>query len=77
MTQLLDRERLKQAFAMKLYALGTYDRGEKDMEDARQLARHLGISEEEELMRLFASIHDEEPPVGARARFPAVLGRRP
>ena len=59
--------------AMKLQALGTLDRGQKDIADARALARHLGITHEDELCRLYVSIHDDRPPPEARIRFRAVL----
>lgn len=58
---------------MKLCALASYDRGDKDMDDARKLALHLGLAEERELIRLYVSIHDEEPSPEARLRFPTVL----
>lgn len=61
--------------AMKLCALASYDRGDKDMDDARKLAVHLGIADEEALIRLYVSIHDEEPPSTARLRFVTVLER--
>nr|WP_210261185.1 hypothetical protein [Enterovirga sp. DB1703] len=61
--------------AMKLQALANVNRGNRDVGDARQLASHLGLSDEEELARLYRSIYDEDPPVDAQARFGSVFGR--
>lgn len=60
---------------MKLYALANHDRGGKDLDDAREPAKHLGVTDEGDLRHLFVSMHDKEPPGAARVRFPAVLGR--
>ena len=60
--------------AMKLQALSNVGRGDRGMTDARAIARHLGITGEDELCRLYTAIHDERPPADARVRFPAVLG---
>ena len=62
--------------AMKLGALANLDRGNRDMEDARRIAAHLGLSDETELVALYVSIYDEEPPDDARRRFASVLGGR-
>lgn len=61
--------------AMKLQALESLDRGNRDLDDARALADDLGITDTDALHRLYWSIYDEAPPVGARARFEAVLER--
>jgi predicted nucleotidyltransferase len=60
--------------AMKLHALANLDRGDKDMDDARRLAAHLGLVGEDDLIRLYRSIYDEDPPIEASVRFPTVLG---
>lgn len=59
--------------ALKLQALSNLDRGDRDVDDARALAAHLGLTAVEDLDRLYASIHDEEPPADVRGRFAAVL----
>lgn len=59
--------------AMKLKALSSLDRGDRDLVDATALASHLGISEPEALRRLFVSIQGEEPDRDLLRRFPAVL----
>lgn len=59
--------------AMKLHALRSLDRDERDMEDARALASHLGITDETQLHDLYASIHDEAPAPLAAGRFARVL----
>ncbi len=61
--------------AMKLQALSSLDRGDRDLNDARALARHLAILDEGVLNDLYVAIHAAEPPVEVRVRFPAVLGR--
>lgn len=59
--------------AMKLKALRNLDRGQRDIDDARALARHLGLSDVAQLEQLYVSIYDEEPPAEARSRFRSVL----
>jgi hypothetical protein len=61
--------------AMKLLALRSHDRGDRDMADAQALALHLDIADEAALERLYRSIHDEPPPPEVRMRFSTVLGR--
>lgn len=60
--------------ALKLGALASPDRGDRDLRDARSLAQHLGMASEDELAALYESVFDEEPARTARARFAAVLG---
>ncbi len=60
--------------AMKLQALRSYDRGERDMADARVLAKHIGLSDEAALCDLYTSIQGEQPPDELRLRFRALLG---
>ena len=60
--------------AMKLRALSSLDRGTRDMDDARALAAHLGITDLESLRNLYASIYDEAPGIDAERRFPGVVG---
>ena len=60
--------------ALKLQALRSLERGDRDMQDARALAAHLGLTSTDDLERLYTSIFDESPPAEARLRFPAVLG---
>ncbi len=59
--------------AMKLQALANLDRGDRDLDDARALARHLGLDAVEALHRIYRSIYDEEPPIEAQRRFAAVF----
>ncbi|MFY9289453.1 MAG: hypothetical protein WAP03_01940 [Methylorubrum rhodinum] len=59
--------------AMKLQALQTFDRGDRDLNDAAALAKHLGIADEAALHALYRSIYDEAPPEEAGLRFKAVL----
>lgn len=59
--------------AMKLQALGNLDRGNRDLDDARALARHLGLEQVEALHRIYRSIYDEAPPAEAQIRFASVL----
>jgi hypothetical protein len=59
--------------AMKLKALANLDRGDRDLSDARSLAAEIGITEHEDLRRLYVSIHDEEPRAAIALHFPAVL----
>ena len=63
--------------AMKLQALRSFDRGDRDLTDARALAQHLGIPDDQALLDLYVAVHAEEPPIEARMRFPAVLAREP
>ena len=59
--------------AMKLHALQSLDRGDRDLNDARGLAAHLGVGDVDALERLYRSIYGEAPAPEARARFPGVL----
>jgi hypothetical protein len=59
--------------AMKLKALSSLDRGDRDLADARALATHLGIASEDALLSLYVSIHGEAPGRELQRRFPAVL----
>ena len=59
---------------MKLMALANLDRGDRDMDDARMLARELKIIDVEALERLYASIHGERPPADLLKSFASVLG---
>lgn len=59
--------------AMKLHALRSFDRGERDLRDARALARHLGIRHVSALHDLYVSVYDEAPPEEASLRFRSVL----
>ncbi|MBE7247754.1 MAG: hypothetical protein INR63_22645 [Actinomycetospora chiangmaiensis] len=63
--------------AMKLHALQSLDRGDRDLNDARALAVHLGIGDLAGLDRLYGSIYGEPPPPEARARFRSVIGAGP
>ena len=60
--------------AMKLRALASLDRGDKDLADARALASELGITDVTELTKLYGSIHAEEPDDAIVRRFRSVLG---
>ena len=60
--------------AMKLKALASFDRGDRDLSDARNLAAELGLTQAEDLRRLYVSIHGEEPPAETALQLPAVLG---
>ncbi len=60
--------------AMKLKALANLDRGDRDLSDARNLAAELGLTQDEDLRKLYVSIHDEEPRDEIAMQFPAVLG---
>ena len=60
--------------AMKLKALASLDRGDRDLSDARNLAAELGLTKDEDLRKLYVSIHDEEPRDATAMQFPAVLG---
>lgn len=59
--------------AMKLQALASLDRGDRDLDDARALARHLNLHETDELHRIYRSIYDEAPPADASHRFRSVV----
>ncbi|MCB8838187.1 hypothetical protein [Aurantimonas sp. VKM B-3413] len=61
--------------AMKLKALESFDRGDRDLEDARALAAHLGMTDITDLLDLYVAIHDEPPPDQVRLRLAAVLGQ--
>lgn len=58
---------------MKLLALANLDRGDRDMEDARSLARELGIVDVDALRSLYASIHGEPPTARLLTSFSSVL----
>lgn len=60
--------------AMKLLALRSVDRGDRDLTDATALAREVGIGDEDGLSRLYASIHGGPPPADLLVQFRAVLG---
>ena len=60
--------------AMKLKALASLDRGDRDLSDARNLAAELGLTQDEDLRKLYVSIHGEEPPAETALQFPTVLG---
>ncbi len=60
--------------AMKLLALRSADRGDRDLIDARALAREVGITEGDALSRLYASIHGERPTGDLDVQFRSVLG---
>lgn len=59
--------------AMKLMAMANPGRGTKDLDDARHLAREVGITTEQALMSLYVSVHGEEPALASRSRFARVL----
>ncbi len=61
--------------AMKLKALSSFDRGERDLADARALAATLGIDAIATLEDLYVSIHREAPNETVRRRLVAVLER--
>lgn len=63
--------------AMKLHALQSLDRGDRDLNDARALSAHLGLGDVEALERLYRSIYGEDPSPEVRARFPAVIKSAP
>ncbi|MCJ2141205.1 hypothetical protein [Methylobacterium sp. E-066] len=63
--------------AMKLHALQSLDRGDRDLNDARALSAHLGLGDVEALERLYRSIYGEDPSPEVRARFPAVIAVAP
>jgi hypothetical protein len=60
--------------AMKLHALQSLDRGDRDLDDARALAAHLGLGAVADLDRLYRGIYGEAPPPEARIRFAGVVG---
>ncbi|MER0237577.1 hypothetical protein [Fulvimarina sp. MAC8] len=60
--------------ALKLVALKSVNRGDRDLNDARRLAAHLDIRSEDELLGLYRCIHDEDPPYEVASRFSQVLG---
>ncbi len=59
--------------AMKLKALASLDRGDRDLSDARNLATELGLTQDVDLRKLYASIHGEEPRDEIALQFAAVL----
>lgn len=59
--------------AMKLKALASLDRGDKDLTDARALARELGIVDTAALDHLYESIHAERPRDEVRRHFDLVV----
>ena len=59
--------------AMKLKALSTLDRGDRDLADAKALAADLGLRDVAALRVLYRSIHGEEPSREQGLRFPAVV----
>lgn len=68
---LLARPRYR--LAMKLLALRSADRGDRDLLDARALAAELGITGADALCALHASVHGEAPSADLAAQFSAVL----
>ena len=58
---------------MKLLALASLDRGDRDMEDARTLVRELRVTDVEALHRLYASIHGERATAELAMSFASVL----
>ncbi len=63
--------------AMKLLALRSVDRGDRDLKDAAALAREIGIRDAAALGRLYASIHGEPPRDDLLVQFAAVVGPQP
>lgn len=61
--------------AMKLKALASLDRGDRDLADARAIAAELGISDIAALQDLYISVHREAPNETVRRRLAAVLER--
>lgn len=61
--------------ALKLNALASLDRGNKDMNDARALANELCIERVEDLVQVFRSFHGEAPRDVVLRQLPAVLER--
>lgn len=60
--------------ALKLLALSSLDRGDRDLNDARSLAREMGITDVEALRRLYTSIHGAGPTDDLLRQFASVLG---
>lgn len=61
--------------AMKLKALASLGRGDRDLKDAQQLASELGIGDVAQLQELYLSIYGEPPLEEVRRRLAAVLER--
>jgi hypothetical protein len=61
--------------AMKLHALQSLDRGDRDLHE-RAPSAHLGLSDVKALERLYRAIYGEDPPE-VRARFPAGIAVTP
>ena len=61
--------------AMKLKALASLGRGDRDLKDAQHLASELGIGDVARLQELYLSIHGEPPLEEVRRRLAAVLER--
>lgn len=59
--------------AMKLLALASLDRGDKDLLDARALATALGVADVVELQRLYVSIHGDQPSEDVKRQLASVL----
>lgn len=62
--------------ALKLKALASLGRGERDLADARALAKESAIGEVRELHDLYVSIHGEAPGDLVRRRLASILDRR-
>ena len=60
--------------ALKLLALRSADRGDRDLTDARALARDIGIGDVASLSRLYASIQGMPPADDLLMQFAAVVG---
>ena len=60
---------------MKLKALASLDRGDRDLADARMIAAELGIGDIAVLQDLYISVHREAPNETVRRRLAAVLKR--
>ena len=59
--------------AMKLKALANLNRGDRDLDDARALAKELRIGDVHELHDLYVSIHREAPSAAVKRRLASVL----
>ncbi|CAM3283842.1 hypothetical protein ACLBXJ_17265 [Methylobacterium mesophilicum] len=59
--------------AMKLHALQSLDRGDRDLNDARALAAYLDLRDVDALVQLYRAIYGEDPSSEARSRFSAVF----
>lgn len=59
--------------ALKLAALANPERWGRDVGDAGDLAREVGIRRADELDTLYRAIHGEAPPTLVREAFPALL----